>query len=221
MYRLNCDASFRPQGKFRDAKGKHTNPISAQERCAMDSDCPKRTPAFPSTGTRASPASMLPNNSIKWNCFRRSRDHNRKHLDPVQPVKRDGRTICQSSAYIVFRNIPDSASTAVRRSLWVSNRRDHAIARAINRIPVQYEPGATTLARGKKRRVCRKSPGEDDSRRDRASPRHRPRVGLYNAGTRHHSFHPSRPTVDRHPPRLRKLGAYLRDADWTSTKNRA
>jgi hypothetical protein len=36
-----------------------------------------------------------------------------------------------------------------------------------------------------------------------------------------HSCHPLRPAMDRHPARLRELGAHLRDADWTSTENRA
>ena len=40
----------------------------------------------------------------------------------------------------------------------------------------------------------------------------RPPGGLHDAGAGTHSRHPSRTTVDRHPARLRKLGADLRPA---------
>ena len=64
--------------------------------------------AFPSTGTRASLRLMLPNDNALWNCF------------GLWPRAGSRRTLRQDSTYIVSESSPDSASTARRRSLWVS-----------------------------------------------------------------------------------------------------
>src|SRR5580698_4810813 len=112
----------------------------------------------------------------------------------------------------------------MRTLLWVSKGHAHARPPATS-IESVSDPCGATLARRKSGWADRDHPGEDDCRRDRAPPGHRPPVGLLDAGAGNHPCRPPRAAVDRHPARLRKLGAYLRNTDWntdwTSGENRA
>ena len=84
-----------------------------------------------------------------------------------QQANCDDRTLFQPSAYIVSRSAPDSRSTARRRSLWVSNRHDHAkpletsiqfqsSASPVPRYPPDGEGGGPTMTPWARMNVARR-----------------------------------------------------------------